>query len=40
MVSFQDVDHDGIVDTGLLLKALMQQARRMGISLEDLGDYF
>ncbi|EDV37550.1 uncharacterized protein Dana_GF11353 [Drosophila ananassae] len=38
MVSFQDVEHDGIVDTGLLLKALMQQARRLGISLEDLAN--
>ncbi|XP_043643405.1 uncharacterized protein LOC122613340 [Drosophila teissieri] len=36
MVSFQDVEHDGIVDTNLLMKALMQHAERLGMSLEEL----
>ncbi|EDW91018.2 uncharacterized protein LOC6530380 [Drosophila yakuba] len=36
MVSFQDVQHDGIVDTNLLMKALMQHANRLGMSLEEL----
>ncbi|KAH8333308.1 hypothetical protein KR074_009042 [Drosophila pseudoananassae] len=38
MVSFQDLEQDGIVDTGLLLKALMQHARRLGLSLDDLAN--
>ncbi|EDV56038.1 uncharacterized protein LOC6549338 [Drosophila erecta] len=36
MVSFQDVQHDGYVDTNLLMKALMQHAKRLGMSLEEL----
>ncbi|EDW47851.1 uncharacterized protein LOC6609136 [Drosophila sechellia] len=36
MVSFQDVQHDGIVDSNLLMKALMQHANRLGMSLDEL----
>ncbi|XP_037717594.1 uncharacterized protein LOC119551965 [Drosophila subpulchrella] len=36
MVSFQDVQREGIVDTNLLMKALMQHAHRLGMSLEEL----
>jgi len=38
MVSFQDVQHDGIVDTNLLMKAIMQHAKRLGMSLDELGE--
>jgi len=37
MVSFQDVQREGIVDTNLLMKALMQHAHRLGMSLDELG---
>ncbi|KAH8285217.1 hypothetical protein KR054_006381 [Drosophila jambulina] len=36
MVSFQDVQRDGVVDTSLLMKALMQHANRLGMSLDEL----
>ncbi|XP_002138339.3 uncharacterized protein [Drosophila pseudoobscura] len=36
LVSFQSVERDGIVDTQLLLKALMQHAQRLGLSLDEL----
>ncbi|XP_017022303.1 uncharacterized protein [Drosophila kikkawai] len=36
MVSFQDVQRHGVVDTNLLLKALMQHANRLGMSLDEL----
>ncbi|XP_017068858.1 uncharacterized protein LOC108106380 [Drosophila eugracilis] len=38
MVSFQDVEHDGVVDTNLLMKALIQHAKRLGLSLEELAN--
>ncbi|BFG04715.1 uncharacterized protein DMAD_03612 [Drosophila madeirensis] len=38
LVSFQSVERDGIVDTELLLKALMQHAQRLGLSLEELAN--
>ncbi|KAH8390318.1 hypothetical protein KR200_011953 [Drosophila serrata] len=38
MVSFQDVQRDGVVDTSLLMKALMQHANRLGMSLDELGE--
>ncbi|KAH8245853.1 hypothetical protein KR038_005449 [Drosophila bunnanda] len=38
MVSFQDVQRDVVVDTNLLMKALMQHANRLGMSLDDLGE--
>ncbi|XP_020814843.1 uncharacterized protein LOC110189213 [Drosophila serrata] len=36
MVSFQDVQRNGVVDTSLLMKALMQHANRLGMSLDEL----
>ncbi|KAH8254702.1 hypothetical protein KR032_011767 [Drosophila birchii] len=36
MVSFHDVQRDGVVDTNLLMKALMQHASRLGMSLDEL----
>nr|XP_016928437.1 uncharacterized protein LOC108009004 [Drosophila suzukii] len=36
MVSFQDVQREGVVDTNLLMKALMQHAHRLGMSLDEL----
>ncbi|XP_034653019.1 uncharacterized protein LOC117891596 [Drosophila subobscura] len=38
LVSFQSVERDGIVDTELLLKALMQHAQRLGLSLDELAN--
>ncbi|XP_022225112.2 uncharacterized protein LOC111075898 [Drosophila obscura] len=38
LVSFQSVEHDGLVDTELLLKALMQHAQRLGLSLDELAN--
>ncbi|KAH8401630.1 hypothetical protein KR009_006930 [Drosophila setifemur] len=40
LTSFHDVEHDGIVDANLLLKALMQHARRLGMSLDDLANLY
>ncbi|EDW61384.1 uncharacterized protein [Drosophila virilis] len=36
LISFHDVEQDGIVDTQLLLAALMQHAQRLGMNLEQL----
>ncbi|XP_016946800.1 uncharacterized protein LOC108022424 [Drosophila biarmipes] len=36
MVSFQDAQREGAVDTNLLMKALMQHAKRLGMSLDEL----
>ncbi|XP_016979711.1 uncharacterized protein LOC108045050 [Drosophila rhopaloa] len=38
MISLQDVQHDGIVDTNLLMKAVMQHAKRLGMSLDELAN--
>ncbi|XP_017061272.1 uncharacterized protein LOC108101446 [Drosophila ficusphila] len=38
MVSLQDVQQDGVVDTNLLMKALMQHAKRLGMSLDELAN--
>ncbi|XP_016997974.2 uncharacterized protein [Drosophila takahashii] len=38
MISFQDVQQEGIVDTNLLMKALMQHAKRLGMSLDELAN--
>ncbi|XP_017132969.1 uncharacterized protein LOC108149715 [Drosophila elegans] len=38
MISLQDVQHEGVVDTNLLMKALMQHAKRLGMSLDELAN--
>ncbi|KAH8306019.1 hypothetical protein KR018_011195 [Drosophila ironensis] len=38
LISFHDVQHDGIVDTDLLMKALLQHAKRFGMTLEELAN--
>lgn len=39
MISFQDVEQDGVIDTQLLISALVQHAQRLGMSLDQLGGY-
>ncbi|XP_030080942.1 uncharacterized protein LOC111600774 [Drosophila hydei] len=36
LISYQDVEQDGVIDTQLLLTALMQHAQRLGMSLDQL----
>ncbi|KAH8348216.1 hypothetical protein KR084_005502 [Drosophila pseudotakahashii] len=38
MISFQDVQREGIVNTDLLMKALMQHAKRLSMSLDELAN--
>ncbi|TDG50247.1 hypothetical protein AWZ03_003463 [Drosophila navojoa] len=38
LISFQDVEQDGVIDTQLLLSALVQHAQRLGVSLDQLAN--
>ncbi|XP_043866823.1 uncharacterized protein LOC26528040 [Drosophila mojavensis] len=38
LISFQDVEQDGVIDTQLLISALVQHAQRLGMSLDQLAN--